>query len=32
VSNNMNGTEDDVLWDENHEENSYSKDGCVDSD
>jgi hypothetical protein len=32
VSNNMNGTEDDVLWNENHEENSSSKDGCVDSD
>jgi hypothetical protein len=32
VSNNMNGTEDDVLWEEDHEENSSSSDESVDSD
>jgi hypothetical protein len=31
VSNDMNGTEDDVLWEEDHEENS-SSDESVDSD
>jgi hypothetical protein len=28
----MNGTEDDVLWEEDHEENSSSSDESVDSD
>jgi hypothetical protein len=32
VSNDMNGTEDDVLWEEDHEENSSSSDESVDSD
>jgi hypothetical protein len=32
VPNNMNGTEDDVLWEEDHEENSSSSDESVDSD
>jgi hypothetical protein len=32
VSNSMNGTEDDVLWEEDHEENSSSSDESVDSD
>jgi hypothetical protein len=31
VSNDMNGTEDDVLWEEDHEENSSSYES-VDSD
>jgi hypothetical protein len=32
VSNDMNGTEDDVLWEEGHEENYSSSDKSVDSD
>jgi hypothetical protein len=32
VSNNMNGREDDVLWEEDHEESSSSSDESVDSD
>jgi hypothetical protein len=32
VLNDMNGTEDDVLWEEDHEENSSSSDESVDSD
>jgi hypothetical protein len=32
VSNDMNGTEDDVLWEENHEENSSSSGESVDCD
>jgi hypothetical protein len=32
VSNNINGTEDDVLWEEDHEENCSSSDESVDSD
>jgi hypothetical protein len=32
VSNDMNGTEDDVLWEEDHEENSSFSDESVDSD
>jgi hypothetical protein len=32
VSNDMNGTENDVLWEEDHKENSSSTDESVDSD
>jgi hypothetical protein len=32
VSNDINGTEDDVLWEEDHEGNSSSSDESVDSD
>jgi hypothetical protein len=32
VSNDTNGTEDDVLWKEGHGENSSSSDESVDSD
>jgi hypothetical protein len=32
VSNDVNGIEDDVLWEEDHEENSSSSDESVDSD
>jgi hypothetical protein len=32
VSNNMKGTEDDVLWEEDHEEISSSNDESVGSD
>jgi hypothetical protein len=32
LSNDMNGTEDDVLWKEDHEENSSSSGESVDSD
>jgi hypothetical protein len=32
VLNNMNGTEDCVLWEEDYEENSSSSDGSVSSD
>jgi hypothetical protein len=32
VSNDMNGADDDVLWEEDHEENSSSSDENVDSD
>jgi hypothetical protein len=28
----LNGREDDVLWDEDHEENASSNDEIVDSD
>jgi hypothetical protein len=32
VSDGVNGTEDDVLWEEYHEENSSPSDESVDSD
>jgi hypothetical protein len=32
VSNDMNGINDDVLWEEDHVENSSSSDGSIDSD
>jgi hypothetical protein len=32
VSNDMNGTDDDVQWKEDYEENSFSSDEYADSD
>jgi hypothetical protein len=32
VSNDVNGAEDDILWEEDHEENSFSCGEIVDGD